>query len=64
MNVVIYTLNKFSYFVMRVCGPRLQHLRNVALRAKTLPTPVLAETLSISIGLGDDVLENSYTWLL
>jgi len=23
--VVIYTLNKFSYFVMRACGPRLQH---------------------------------------
>jgi len=23
--VVIYALNKFSYFVMRVCGCRLQH---------------------------------------
>jgi len=26
MNMWLFcTLNKFSYFVMRVCGPRLQH---------------------------------------
>jgi len=37
--VIIYTLNTFSYFVLRVSGPLLQHFfLNVALRAKSLPT--------------------------
>ena len=45
--VVIYTLNQFSYFVMRVCGHRQQNFfSNVARHTTSLPTPDLVNTLN------------------